>query len=147
MTQDKKILILGGGQMQVPIIECANALDMYTIVADMDSNAPGLLIAKERLLTSTMDMDALKTYCHRHTINGILTTSDAPVNVVAVIGKEFGLPAMSIDTARLCTNKFLQRECFKKYGIKTPLYRIVENGKCPDDLKEMPFPLIVKPVD
>ena len=144
---DKKILILGGGQMQVPIIQCANALGMYTIVADMDPKAPGLLIAKERLLTSTMAIDALKTYCHRHTIDGILTTSDAPVNVVATIGKEFGLSAMSEETARLCTNKYLQRECFRAHGIKTPLYRIVENGKCPDDLKNMSFPLIVKPVD
>lgn len=148
MTQDKKILILGGGQMQVPIIECANALGMYTIVADMDPKAPGLLIAKERLLTSTMDMDALKTYCLRHTIDGVLTTSDAPVNVVAAIGKEFGLPAMSIDTARLCTNKYLQRECLKNHGIKTPLYRIVKNGECPKELMNNAlFPLIVKPVD
>ena len=71
MPNDKKILILGGGQMQIPIIECANALGMHTVVADMAADAPGLLIAKERLLISTMDMDRIREYCHRHPIDGI----------------------------------------------------------------------------
>lgn len=147
-VEPKKILILGGGQMQVPIIQCANRMGLYTIVADMDPNAPGLIEAKERLLISTMDMDALMTYVQHHPIDGILTTSDAPVNVVAAVGEKFHLPAMSVETARLCTNKYLQRECLKNHGIKTPLYRIVKNGVCPKELMDNAlFPLIVKPVD
>ena len=148
MQNQKKILILGGGQMQVPIIQCANRMGLHTIVADMDENAPGLIEAKERLLISTMDMDALMTYVLHHPIDGILTTSDAPVNVVAAVGEKFHLPAMSIETARLCTNKYLQRECLRKNNIKTPLYRIVKNGECPKELMNNAlFPLIVKPVD
>lgn len=147
-VEPKKILILGGGQMQVPIIQCANQMGLYTIVADMDENAPGLIEAKERLLISTMDMDALMTYVQHHPIDGILTTSDAPVNVVAAVGEKFHLPAMSVETARLCTNKYLQRECFRTNNIKTPLYRIVKNGECPKELMNNAlFPLIVKPVD
>lgn len=148
IAESKKILILGGGQMQVPIIQCANRMGLYTIVADMDENAPGLIEAKERLLISTMDMDALMTYVQHHPIDGILTTSDAPVNVVAAVGEKFHLPAMSVETAKLCTNKFLQRECLRKNNIKTPLYRIVKNGECPKELMDNAlFPLIVKPVD
>lgn len=148
IAEPKKILILGGGQMQVPIIQCANRMGLYTIVADMDENAPGLIEAKERLLISTMDMDALMTYVQHHPIDGILTTSDAPVNVVAAVGEKFHLPAMSVETAKLCTNKFLQRECLRKNNIKTPLYRIVKNGECPKELMDNAlFPLIVKPVD
>lgn len=147
-VEPKKVLILGGGQMQVPIIQCANEMGLYTIVADMDVNAPGLIEAKELLLISTMDMDALMTYVQHHPIDGILTTSDAPVNVVAAVGEKFHLPAMSIETARLCTNKYLQRECLKNHGIKTPLYLIVKNGDCPKELMDNAlFPLIVKPVD
>ena len=147
-VEPKKILILGGGQMQVPIIQCANRMGLYTIVADMDPNAPGFVEAKECLVISTMDMDALMTYVQHHPIDGILTTSDAPVNVVAAVGEKFHLPAMSVETARLCTNKYLQRECLKNHGIKTPLYRIVKNGECPKELMNNAlFPLIVKPVD
>lgn len=147
MTNNKKILILGGGQMQVPIIQCANQMELYTIVADMAIDAPGFMYAKEKLLVSTMDIDKLREYCGSCAIDGILTTSDAPVNVVAAIGAEFGFPAMSIETASICTNKYLQRECLKAHGIKTPLYRIISNCECPNDLKDMPFPLVVKPVD
>lgn len=146
-TGEKKLLILGGGQMQVPIIQRANKIGLYTIVADMDENAPGLAIASERLLKSTMDFEAIEYYVEHHPIDGILTTSDAPVNVVAAIGAKFHLPAMPIEAARICTNKYLQRECFRKHGINTPKFCIVTNGKYGDEIKEMTYPLIVKPID
>lgn len=143
----KRLLILGGGQIQVPIVQRANQRGIYTIVADMDSEAPGLKLADEPLVISTMDTDRLMEYCAVNPIDGILTTSDAPVNVVAAIGMKYHLPAMSVESALLCTNKFLQRECFRACGINTPLYRVVINGEDVDELKDMPFPLIVKPVD
>ena len=145
--RNKRLLILGGGQMQVPVIQCANELGAHTIVSDMDPHAPGLLIAKERLLISTMDLEKIGEYCQYHPIDGILTTSDAPVNVVATIGKKFNLPAMSVETARLCTNKYLQRECFRRNGIKTPQYMVVTNGEIDVKSKSLSFPLIVKPID
>ena len=144
----KRVLILGAGQMQVPIIECVNSMNYYSIVADMDPNAPGFQYAKESLFISTLDYELLLEYCKEHPVDGVLTTSDYPVNVVAKISSECGLKAMSVDTANWCTNKFLQRERLKISGINTPSYVIVRNALLPDEiLKEITFPVVVKPVD
>ena len=52
---NKRLLILGAGEMQVPVIRKANDMGLHTIVADMDANAPGMGYASEPVLVSTMD--------------------------------------------------------------------------------------------
>ena len=53
----KKILILGAGNIQVPIILKAKELGLYCIVADMDSCAPGFEFSDEQLAISTLDTE------------------------------------------------------------------------------------------
>ena len=53
----KKLLILGAGEMQLPIIEKAKSLGVYTIVADMNASAVGMQYADRALVVSTMDLD------------------------------------------------------------------------------------------
>ena len=42
---DKNILIIGAGFLQVPAIKIANELGLTTIVTDYNENAPGMKIA------------------------------------------------------------------------------------------------------
>ena len=60
----KKLLILGAGEMQLPIIEKAKSLGVYTIVADMNASAVGMQYADRALVVSTMDLDMLKQYAY-----------------------------------------------------------------------------------
>ena len=50
---NKKIMIIGAGQMQVPAIKKCHELKLYTIVVDQDKNAPGFKYANKSLLIST----------------------------------------------------------------------------------------------
>ena len=95
----KKLLILGAGEMQLPIIMKANARGIFTIVADMNPQAPGMRYAGKAIAISTLDTFSLLECALKEKIEGVLTTSDAPVNVVAYIAKELGLPAMSSEVA------------------------------------------------
>ena len=52
---NRKILILGAGEMQIPVIEKAKSMGLYTIVADMSADAPGMKIADAPVVISTMD--------------------------------------------------------------------------------------------
>lgn len=74
----KKILILGAGNIQVPIILKAKELGLYCIVADMDSCAPGFEFSDEQLAISTLDTDKLMKYAENNNLDGVLTTSDYP---------------------------------------------------------------------
>ena len=118
----KKLLILGAGQMQVPIIALAKQLGHYTIVADYDPQAPGFEYADVKSTISTIDKDAVLELAQSEQVDGILTTSDFPVRVVAYVSEKLGLPAMSQKVAEICTDKYQQRKLFKDNGINTKLF-------------------------
>lgn len=141
----KKILILGAGVMQVPIICKALEMGFETIVVDYDKNAPGFKYATKKYLVSTLDQDAILNIAKLENISGIITTSDAPVRVVAHVGKNLGLPTMSERVSEICTDKFAQRNLFKTSGINCPEFFLCDASTNLDEFKE--FPYIVKPID
>lgn len=138
-------MILGAGEMQMPIIQKAVDLNIYTIVIDFDAQAPGFSIADKKVLISTLDYENIVVLAKNEKIDGILTTSDLPVKVVARVAEKLLLPAMSIEVASICTNKYLQREFFNNHGIRTPKFALIEDVSA---LKNFDyFPSVVKPVD
>ncbi len=141
----KKLLILGAGQMQVPIISLAKQLGHYTIVADYDPKAPGFEYADVKSTISTIDKEAVLSLAKNEQVDGILTTSDYPVRVVAYVSEKLGLPAMSQRVAEVCTNKYEQRKLFHTCGINTPFFIKCDVNSDLTYLKD--FPYIVKPVD
>lgn len=141
----KKILILGAGQMQVPIIALAKQLGHFTVVADYDPHAPGFKYADVKSTISTIDKEAVLQLAQNEKVDGILTTSDYPVRVVAYVSEMLGLPAMSQHVAEVCTNKYLQRKLFKENGINTPFFKECDINSNLNEFKDFPF--IVKPVD
>ncbi|MBO5615631.1 MAG: ATP-grasp domain-containing protein [Prevotella sp.] len=141
----KKLLILGAGQMQVPIIALAKEKGLNTIVADYDPDAPGFEFADVKAIVSTVDKKNVLQLAKDEQVNGILTTSDYPVRVVAYVGEQLGLPSMTQRVAEVCTNKYVQRQLFKENGINTPFFVQCDAGS---DLSALTaFPYIVKPVD
>lgn len=141
----KRILILGAGQMQVPIIALAKKNGLTTIVADFDPDAPGFKYADVVSTVSTIDKEAILQLAQKEHVDGILTTSDYPVRVVSYVGEKLGLPAMTQQVAEVCTNKYEQRQLFKDNGINTPFF--IQCNKDSDLSGLTVFPYIVKPVD
>lgn len=141
----KKLLILGAGQMQVPIIALAKQLGHYTIVVDYDPHAPGFEYADVKSTISTIDKDAVLQLAQNENVDGILTTSDYPVRVVAYVSERLGLPAMTQRVAEVCTNKYEQRSLFHANGINTPFFVKCDINTDLTALQD--FPYIVKPVD
>lgn len=141
----KRVLILGAGEMQLPVIKKAKQMGVYTLVADFDPNAPGFIFADEKAIVSTIDIDSILELSKEKKIDGILTTSDYPVNTVAKVCRELGLKGMSVEVAKLCTDKFLQRDFFKAHGIKTPHFYLIKELFELNSITH--FPSIIKPVD
>lgn len=141
----KRLLILGAGIMQVPVIQKARQLGLYTIVADYDPEAIGFKDADQYELISTNDYAGILKLAQKENIDGILTTSDAPVNIIAAVGEELGLTVMPAEVAKICTNKYLQRELFVKKGIHTPFFKLCYPTTELNEFTD--FPYIVKPVD
>jgi carbamoyl-phosphate synthase large subunit len=140
----KKIMILGAGAVQVPIIEKVKSLNYFSIALDMDLNAPGMKIADLALPISSSNYSKILNAAKEHNIDGILTTSDFPVNSVALVSKELKLSGMSPTIAEICTNKFSQREFFSKNDINHPYYRLFSTIDEINDLRD--FPYVIKPI-
>lgn len=141
----QKVMILGAGQMQVPAIKKCKELDIYTIAVDFDENAPGFEYSDQPLILSTHDKDEILKQAKSNEIDGILTTSDYPVNSVAFVSEKLGLNSLSQGAAALSTNKFLLREKLRECKLNCPQYVVA--GKNSELARVDFFPAIIKPVD
>lgn len=145
MMNKKRIMVLGGSDIQVPIIEKCKDLGYLTIVADFNPTAPGIGIADVPLVVSTNDKLILLQKAKELKIDGVLTTSDLPVRVVAFIASKLNLPALSEQSAFLTTNKLQLRNKLKKEGFNVPEYSVLKNTD--ETVLFKNYPYVIKPVD
>lgn len=130
----KKIMILGGSQLQVPAIMKAKELGYEVIVVDYDKNAVGFQLADIKLLVSTIDQEEVYKQALIYKPDYIMTsTSDAPVKTAAYINEKLGKPTgISYDDAICATNKEFMRKRLRFYNVPIPKFYI---AKCYEEFK------------
>lgn len=148
----KKIMIMGAGIYQVPLIRRARKMGIYTIAVSIPGDYPGFSEADEALYINTTDYEAVLNAARERQIDGIVTVgTDVAVITIGRVCEELKLSGLSFSAARISTDKSLMKECFEKAGVRTakfrkffldtPVEEVLEN--CSD----MQYPLIVKTVD
>lgn len=121
----KKLLILGASELQLPAIQCANSMEIETIVLDFDANAIGSNEASKFYEISTLDYDKVLEIAKFEKIDGIMTIcSDRPMTVVARVGEKLGLNTISYETALKATNKGLMRKALFENNVPIPQFFI-----------------------
>ncbi len=142
----KKIMVLGAGEMQVPVIKKIKQLGYQSIALDYDENAIGFKYADVNYVVSSTDAEKVLEVARKENVDALLTTSDYPVNVVAQVSEILGLTSMSKEVACICTNKYLQRKIFSDRGVNVPKFHLLsDNELCTEAFEEYPY--IVKPID
>ncbi len=150
MTENQKtIMILGAGQLQVPIIQRARERGLNVVVVSPSLNQPGIQYADAVVQLDVKDEEGILEAAKRYQIDGITTDqTDLPVRTAAYVAGKMGLPGISYEMGRLFTDKYLQREKCREIGIETVAYHLAESV---DDAvafaKKIGFPLIIKPID
>ena len=146
----KKIMILGGSELQLPAILKAKEMGLDVVVCDyypdcVGKKVPGVIGE----LISTYDFDAVLEAAKRHKIDAITTLcTDYPVRVVAYVAKSLGLPGISEETAFKATDKGEMRKCLSENGVPVPLFKIAKSRKEFLSLvKEFDGKCVVKAVD
>ena len=145
-----KIMILGAGIYQVPLIKCAKNMGIYTIVVSIDGKYPGFKYADKIYKEDTRDYNKVLEIARNEKISGIITAgTDVAVTSVGKVCDELGLKGISYESAKISNDKLLMKDCFEKYGVNTAKYR-----KCSFDyndvinkISDLKFPLIFKAVD
>ena len=154
-NENKHILILGAGPLQIPAIQAAKNKGWYVYVADGNPNAPGVCFADEFAPIDLKDTDSLVRYAQQLSktkLDGVFTAGTDFSVAVSSVAEKLQLPTHSLQAAMNASDKFLMRSCFKNSNVPSPDFILVDS-KC-DETKifdiiktQLGFPLVVKPVD
>lgn len=148
----KKVLILGAGVYQVPLIKKAHKMGIFTIVVSIPGNYPGFEYADKVYYENITDTQAVLRIAKEECIDGIVTCgSDVAMVTLATVCEELGLKGVSVDAAEKSCNKILMKEALKSGNVKCADYRVASisdnieeiNKKC----LEIGFPVVIKAVD
>lgn len=146
----KKILILGAGIYQVPLIKTAKKLGIYTIVASIPGNYPGFELADKVYYENTTDYGKILSIARRENIDGIITTgTDVAVITIGRVCDTLGLTGLSFEAAEIATDKMLMKSCYEKFGVRTAKFRRIsfDDADYASTLTELELPLMFKSVD
>lgn len=146
-TTMKRVLILGGNRYNVLCIEAARRNGYYTVVADKNPQAPGLVTADKGLAIDILDVQALfKAVEEIGGVDGIVSMAEVGVVPAAILSEKLGLPTISSPVARIVTSKACMRERWDLLAQNTVCFRVVNTLE--EALSAAPllkFPVMFKP--
>lgn len=142
----KKLMVIGAGKSQVPLIEAAKKENYHTIVCDFDPMAVGAHLADEFLQVSTKDREGLFAAAAERHIDGIVANSEYAMCDVAYIANKLGLTGNPESAVDALSSKSGFRTLQKRAGLSSPCF--IEDGEIEELLTEkapLSFPIIIKP--
>lgn len=145
----KKLMIMGAGIYQVPLIKKAKEMGIYTIVVSIPGNYPGFALADKVCYENTVDYDKVLEVARREQIDGIVTAgTDVAVITIGKVCDELGLTGLGFEAAKIASNKIRMKKKYEEYGVRTARFREVSfDEDLYEKTKELNFPLIFKAVD
>ena len=143
-----KGLVLAGGFPQIELINKLHARGVYVLLADYNKEPVARHYADEYFQVSTLDIEAVKKVAIENEVDFLITVcTDQALNTVAYVSEELGLPCyINYHTGLNVTNKVFMKKIFLENAIPTARYQIMNEFDI-EIIKELQYPLIVKPVD
>ncbi len=146
----EKLLILGSDLGTYEIVQEAQKMGLYVIVADYLETSPTKKIADERWLISTTNLEELSQHCIKAGISGVTYgANDMNATCARKLCMKLGLPYLCKSDFgwEISQNKFEFKKVCKKVGLPVATdYRIDDNLN-DYDLDAIQYPVVVKPVD
>lgn len=143
---DKKaILIFGVGELQLSIINRANAMGLFTVGIDPCEDAYAKNVCQAFEVVGGQDYEGTLAVAKKYNVSAVVTAAtDKPLVMMARIAKELNLPFYSVETAQWSTDKYQMKQRFIEGGVPCARGRLIHNA---DEAKDLFFPVICKPRD
>jgi len=144
----KKLVIIGANDFQNQLILKAKEMGYETHVFAWQCGDIGEKTADYFYPISITEKEEILEICKKINPSGICSiASDLASIAVNYVAEKLNLPCNPYNITEQCTNKYEMRKQMKKHNIKTPRF-IKVKGDCKDiDIKDLNFPMIVKPTD
>ena len=128
--QQKKLLVLAAGILQITVIKKAKAMGYYVIAADGDPNARGFQYADKAICANITDEEVMLKIARDEGVDGVIhPCSEVSMNVMGRINDELGLAGITREQAIRATNKHLMREAFEKGNAPSPKSILTESAE------------------
>ena len=112
-----KILIIGAGTFQLPLVERASREYEVLIAAPSVDDRFSEYISGA-LISDVRDKERILDYARENNVSGVITDqTDIAVRTCAYVAEKMGLPGIGYDTGCLFTDKSLMRKRLKELGI------------------------------
>ena len=124
----KKLMILGAGIYQVPLIKKAKQMGLYVIVLSYQGKYPGFVWADKVYYVDTTDIEQVIEIAKKECIDGICTTgTDVAMITLGKVVDELGLNGVSYNSAILTTNKSKMKKIFNDHDVRTARFIMVSD--------------------
>ena len=145
----KKIMILGAGTYQVPLIQTARRMGLYTIVVSIPGDYQGFALADKIYELDTRDKDGILEAAREEQIDGICTSgTDVAVSTIGYVCEKMGLSGIPQEAAAILTDKALMKEAFLKGGVSASTgMRVYSLTEARSAAERIGYPVVVKRVD
>lgn len=154
MTSLKYIWIIGGGQLQVPLIDEVKKLGFQTIVTDANSKCICRDLADIFFELDIFDIDS-HIKCYEQSLKnnsnlkivGVLAAGIDAHQTMAYLSEHIGLFSVSSKISDIVANKDLFREKMIDFGLETPKFKSITMNDIPylkQITEKIGFPLIIK---
>lgn len=147
-----KVMILGAGVYQLPLIKKAKELGIYTIVVSIPGDYPGFNYADKVYYINTTDIETVLAVAQKEQIDGITTCgTDVAIATIGVVCDAMGLKGISKEAAIKSCNKSLMKDALMEggvrcaKGIKMSITDRLEEAKAICD--SLTYPVVIKAVD
>lgn len=147
MNRKKKLAIIGGSYLQLPVVKKAKEMDVEVHCFSWRDGAVCADVADFFYPISIIEKDEILHKCQEIQIDGITTiASDTAVSTVNYVASRMGLRSNPDEYSETTTNKFKMRQCFLESSVPSPKFALVEDMSH-YQITGFKFPLIVKPTD
>ncbi|MCW5913694.1 MAG: ATP-grasp domain-containing protein [Chitinophagaceae bacterium] len=149
MKSKRKLLFLGGADIQVSAIKKAKEMGIYVITCDYLPENPGHKFANEYHNISTTDKKGILEIAKELRIDGILAyASDPAAPTAAFVAEKLGLPTNPYKVIEVLSRKDLFRKFLEEHGFNVPSSSSFDNY---DDavlfFQSLNKRAVIKPVD
>ncbi|MBQ3393363.1 MAG: ATP-grasp domain-containing protein [Lachnospiraceae bacterium] len=143
-----RILIIGAGDFQLPLVQKASEQYEVLLAAPVISDA-FLPYISGKFITDVRDREAILAYARTMDICGVTTDqTDIAVRSVAYVAEQLGLPGIGYETGCLFTDKSLMRQKMAELGIPLlPNRTVFSPEEALSFYGEIGGDVIIKPLD
>ena len=147
----KKLLLLGTNRGTCDMVDYAKSQGAYVIVTDnlLPEKSPAKLIADEAWPISSADVDALEKMITKNRVNGISAgASEFNLERALTLCERIGLPFYcNRKQWEICSSKQLFKQLCHDNGVPVAKEYTLNSDFREEDLRQIRYPVIVKPVD